>query len=71
MADLIGEAAALKVREEFGGLVISIPKLDGVQRKQRDDTIKTEYDSGVKVGALARKYNLTIRQIYNILGAKP
>jgi Mor family transcriptional regulator len=71
MADLIGDEAARKVREEFGGLIVSIPKLDGFHREQRDDSIRAEYDKGAKVGGLARKHNLTIRHIYNILEAKP
>jgi Mor family transcriptional regulator len=67
MADLIGDEAALKVREEFGGLVLPIPKIDSVHRKQRDDKICAEYDAGASVSQLARRYRLTVRRIYGIL----
>jgi Mor family transcriptional regulator len=71
LADLIGDEAALRVREEFGGLVVSIPKLDDVRRRQRDDAIRSEYDKSGKVSELARKHGLGIRQIYNILKKQP
>lgn len=71
LTDLIGKEAALRIREEFGGLVLSVPKVDGAERKKRDDTIKADYDKGRKAAELARAHKLTIRQIYNILGKTP
>ena len=50
---------------------MSVPKVDGAERKKRDDTIKADYDKGRKAAELARAHKLTIRQIYNILGKTP
>ena len=63
----MSEGAPLKVCREFGGLSVSVPKLDQYHREQRDAGIRAEYDRGSKVAALARKHGLTIRSIYNIL----
>lgn len=76
LAEIVGVENALRVSQEFGGLWISIPKLDALRRESRDTEIRGEYDKAVDnktdvVRSLARKYNLTARQIYNILGIQP
>lgn len=76
LAEIVGVENALRVAQEFGGLWISIPKLDNLKREVRDGEIRAAYDragSGKTdtVRQLARKHNLTARQIYNILGVEP
>ena len=75
VAELIGVENALKISAEFGGLWISVPKLDGLKRDVRDRAIRKAYDESkdktALVRRLARENDLTTRQIYNILGVQP
>lgn len=75
VAEIVGVENALKLAQEFGGLWISIPKLDNLKREIRDAKIRAIYDhTEDKTGtvrSLARKHDLTARQIYNILGVAP
>ena len=75
VAEIVGVENALKLAAEFGGLWISVPKLDNLKREIRDAKIRAVYDrADDKTGtvrALARKHDLTARQIYNILGIAP
>lgn len=75
LAEIVGVENALLVSREFGGLWISIPKLDDLRREERNAAIREEYDGSTDktdtVRGLARKHNLTTRQIYNILGVQP
>lgn len=67
IAELVGVENMFKLSREFGGLVIFIPKLDAFEREMRDVIIRREYDCGKTVRDLAKKYDLTVRQIYYIL----
>jgi Mor family transcriptional regulator len=67
IAEVIGVEAALALAKYFGGLNISVPRLPWIERRERDKAIKEAYDHGVSVKALARSYQLTSRQIRNIL----
>ena len=75
VAELIGVENALRLSAEFGGLWISVPKLDRLKREVRNPKIRKRYDAAkdktAVVRALARENNLTARQIYNILGEQP
>lgn len=59
--------AVAKLRAYAGGCHIYIPKLDAYHRKRRNAEINAAYDAGVSIKELARRYGLTVRQIYNIL----
>ena len=75
VAEIVGVENALKISAEFGGLWISVPKLDGLKRDVRDRAIRKQYDDSkdktALVRRLARENKLTARQIYNILGVEP
>jgi Mor family transcriptional regulator len=75
VAEIVGVEKALRISQEFGGEYISIPKLDGLRRTARDASIRKDYDESPDksraVRRLARKHNLTMAQIYNILGKQP
>lgn len=71
IAEIAGIDATLKIAKEYGGAYLYIPKLDGLYREVRDASIREEYDNGKSVRELARKHNLTDRQIYNILSVQP
>lgn len=67
LVGLVGERAALALLAKFGGDAIYIAKLDAQQRAQRNAEIRAAYDAGTAVPELARRHDLTERQIYNIL----
>jgi len=75
IAEIVGVENALRLSREFGGECVSIPKLGRLRRAVRNTAIRAEYDrasdkTGV-VRRLARRYDLTTAQIYNILGEQP
>ena len=104
IVEIIGEGAALKLVERFGGQTVRIPALRNVNedhplaqcigielltklskarggswmyvakcdrglRQQRNVEIVKHYSDGVKVDVLVRRYFLSDRQIWNILGS--
>jgi Mor family transcriptional regulator len=72
IAELCGLDTALLICREFGGTRPYIPKLDDLYREVRDAKIRADYDAGgVTVAMLARRYKLSERQIFNILGCPP
>lgn len=52
----------------FGGTKLYVPKCDGSARCARNAVIRSEYEAGASVPNLARKYQLTERQVRKILG---
>jgi hypothetical protein len=44
LAEIVGVEKALRVSQEFGGLWISVPKLDDLRREERNASIRDEYD---------------------------
>lgn len=72
LAEICGIEAALKIADRFQGTYIYIPRLDGLKREIRDQAIRDEYDKGETTAkALALKYDLSIRRIFDILGIQP
>jgi len=53
----------------YGGDVLYVPKCDGALRAARNEQIGQLYAAGYGVQRLARRFGLTERQIYNILGS--
>ena len=69
LSKLIGHALAVKFFEAFGGLEhFDIPKGEIAVKAARDRQIRAERTEGATHAALAIRYNLTERQIRNILG---
>lgn len=52
-----------------GGDVLYIPKCDGAARAKRNAEIRAAYDAGESVQSLARRFRLTERWVYEILGS--
>lgn len=65
-AALIARKAARHVTNNWGGQIIYIPKNHGSQLSERDRKIWQEFN-GKNHAALARKYHLTVQQVYNII----
>jgi Mor family transcriptional regulator len=66
IAEVIGDEAARKLCEAYGGEAIYVPKLDTLEAVERVAAIRREYN-GSNVAKLARKYNLTQMRVYQIV----
>lgn len=67
---LIGIANVLRLAEEFQGMNIYFPKLDGTLKIVRDKRILDEYN-GYNIKELARKYGLTENWIRQLIAENP
>lgn len=65
----VGVAMALRIAQIFGGTPIRIYGVQKWLRRHRDRCIRNENDNGVSAVELGRKYRLSERQIWNILGS--
>lgn len=68
LAALIGPAAAAKLVHAMPRAELYIPKNDGELIRQRNASIRSQYDSGMAVQAIALEHRLTERWVYDILG---
>ena len=69
VAELIGIGPALLLAQVFDGTPIRLYGAREWMRRQRDRRIRTDYDTGnYTMIDLARRYDLSDRQISNILG---
>ncbi len=66
VAGLIGLDNYKKLMAEYGGVSIYIPKVDRLERLERNDRIKAEFD-GYNFRELAVKYGLTEVSIRSIV----
>jgi len=53
--------------KNYGGCSLYLPKFDQLQKLERNEQINAEYNSGVSIRVLSRKYRLTERQIRSII----
>lgn len=74
LCDTIGQQAAEPLILEFGGNEVYVPKAHLVRTYRRHDAIRAEFDQRTRtesatqaIKALARKHDLSERQIHNIL----
>ena len=63
----IAQAVVEGIREDFGGLMIYTPKNTKEDARKRDEEIKRLFEAGVEYKSLARRFNITTRQVYRIL----
>ena len=72
LAELVGVRLALQISELFDGTSARFYGHHRLLRGWRDKQMRGEYDSGgISVVDLARKYGVSERQAYNILGQEP
>lgn len=69
VAELIGLDSYKKLMAEYGGMSIYIPKDDRLERMERNDKIRSEFD-GYNFRELAMKYGLTEVSIRSIVSDK-
>jgi len=67
VARAAGIKAALDIMLTLGGSTIYVPCVEDLQRRLRDERIRREYDCGVRVKDIGRRYGLTERTIYKVL----
>lgn len=60
-----------QVRETWGGDRVYVPRRAGAGRSERNDRIRQDFARGERLGLLSRRYNLTERQLLNILHGNP
>lgn len=65
----LGEEAAAKLCKIYPGSALWIPKNESVVRAFRDRQIREDRRNGLTIAAIAGKYKLTDRQVYNIMGS--
>lgn len=65
----VGKEAAAKICAHYGGSHLWIPKNEADLLRLRNGQIAQDRAAGTTINALAQKWRLTDRQIYNILGA--
>ncbi|MGD9950516.1 MAG: Mor transcription activator family protein [Desulfobulbus sp.] len=69
IARVIGVDNAVKLAREFSGGHLYIPSIARLEKKERDQQMRAEYDQGsVTVAKLARKYRVSERTAWTILG---
>lgn len=59
--------AVYNLLKTYGGTSICFPKFDSFLKKERNEKIKEEFFKGAKYKELARKYNLSTKQIHTII----
>ena len=69
VAALIGPENFRKLMEVYGGAYLYIPKTDRLERMERNERIRAEFD-GYNFRELARKYDLTEITIRSIVSDK-
>jgi Mor family transcriptional regulator len=70
VAEIIGKDLTFKLARHLGGAGFYFRKLDSLLLSRRDEKIRANF-TGVNQRELAREYDLTERQIRNILRSKP
>lgn len=65
--DIVGAELFAKIVEVHGGEHLYIPKRSTMERKQKYDAIRKEYNDGKNIGQLALKYRHTERYIRTIV----
>lgn len=63
----LGLELSQKVCAEFGGLSIEIPRMVELKRTERNAQIIADRTDGLSINKIARKYEMTARNIRNII----
>jgi Mor family transcriptional regulator len=68
LAEEVGVLNTLRIVQRFRSTPIYVCNLDAWRIRWRDQCIRQEYDRGVKVPEIARRYGLSERWVWAILG---
>ncbi|MDL2217398.1 hypothetical protein LJC27_01920 [Christensenellaceae bacterium OttesenSCG-928-M15] len=67
LAEMLTLDGFLQLVQAHGGSALYIPKDDAIIKNLRDEEICAAFDAGTPIRELARKYNLSDRQIRKII----
>ena len=67
LLEMVGADGAWKLVGEYGGSQVYIPKVAIMFRPIRDNLLREEFDEGASYQDLARKYDLSVSHVRNIL----
>lgn len=67
VAEIVGIEKTIELSNRFQGTTVAFPMLASLKRKIRNAALREDYDRGITVAELTRKYGLAERQIWNIL----
>ena len=65
--EIVGEAKLLEILDMAGGTQVYIPQRKTIERPIRERAIVQEYNDGKNLIEIARKYDITTRQIRHIV----
>lgn len=68
VVEVIGLEAYKRLIHYYAGTSIYIPKFSEIERRKRNEKIRTEYEKNGDIKALALKYGLSEIQIRTIIG---
>lgn len=64
---VLGHKAAYTLAETFGGEQITVPRCARALRNARNRQLRSRRDAGHSISSLALRYDMTMRQVYNVL----
>lgn len=67
LPSLIGIKATTDLAQIYGGSTIRLPRCRAIYRAQRNAEVQSMAASGATVRAIAQVFNLTDRQVHNVL----
>ncbi|MFV0399101.1 MAG: Mor transcription activator family protein [Oscillospiraceae bacterium] len=68
--EALGAKGVLDLVTNYGGSSVYVPNLASLQRIKRDRVIIQEYQEGMSIARLARRYGISTRQIYSIVNGR-
>lgn len=69
LEEVAGAAAANALVKHFHGEVLAVPKCQAQALSVRNAIIRAAYDDGSTARDLARQHDLSVRQVWNVLGS--
>lgn len=70
LLEVLSVEAVYNLLKTYGGAPICLPKFDSFLKIERNEKIRDEFYKGAKYKELARKYNLSTKQIHVIINSK-
>lgn len=71
LSTVLGEDAARLLSEYFGGIRLAIPLGAQLALEDRNEAIRRDRAEGMSVPQLARKYRVSLRLVYYVVGSEP
>lgn len=69
IAEIIGVRQVIQIALRFPGCSVNFPAFKRYRASLRNERVRADYDGGVGVKTLSKKYGLSERHIWSILGS--